>query len=513
MRFVSHRCAAGFLMVAIVFCAESSASHPDWGMTPKGWPCLAYNSQHMASPPIASQHLKRIKWTAPVDLAPQYSGSDLLIHYGSPLVTPANTVVFPVKTGATGGFRVEGHAAADGSLIWSLNTGYTLPTHNWVPECAPVLTVQGTVAIPDIGGRVLIRSNADSATATSQDLVFYGLANYNAAVSTYNSRVKINTPIAADHQGNIYFGFQVSGTTPINLPSGIARIGADGTGSFVAVTTASGDSTMVEVPHNCAPALSPDGSSLYIGVRDGSAHGYLLRLDSKTLAQLGRVRCHDPHSGSDAVLTTDSSAAPTVGPDGQVFYGVLESPGNSNNDRGWMLHYDATLTQTLTPGAFGWDDTATVVPRDAVPTYAGSSQYLLFTKYNNYAGLGTGDGINKIAVLDPSASQADPVTGTTVMREVLTIAGITPDPANVGPTSPNPVREWCINSAAVDTLGHAGIAGSEDGKLYRWDFNSNSFTEIVTLTPGIGEAYTPTVIGPDGTVYAINNATLFAVGQ
>lgn len=32
------------------------------------------------------------------------------------------------------------------------------------------------------------------------------------------------------------------------------------------------------------------------------------------------------------------------------------------------------------------------------------------------------------------------------------------------------------------------------------------------LTPGIGEAYTPTVIGANGEVFAINNATLFAVG-
>jgi hypothetical protein len=34
----------------------------------------------------------------------------------------------------------------------------------------------------------------------------------------------------------------------------------------------------------------------------------------------------------------------------------------------------------------------------------------------------------------------------------------------------------------------------------------------VTLTAGIGEAYTPTWMGPDGKVYAINNATIFAVG-
>jgi hypothetical protein len=33
----------------------------------------------------------------------------------------------------------------------------------------------------------------------------------------------------------------------------------------------------------------------------------------------------------------------------------------------------------------------------------------------------------------------------------------------------------------------------------------------VNLTSGVGEAYTPTVIGVDGTVYAINNAILFAV--
>ena len=57
------------------------------------------------------------------------------------------------------------------------------------------------------------------------------------------------------------------------------------------------------------------------------------------------------------------------------------------------------------------------------------------------------------------------------------------------------------------------LANSEDGKLYRWNMNTNTLTERFALTAGIGEAYTPTVIGPDGTVYAINNGILFAVGQ
>ena len=132
-------------------------------------------------------------------------------------------------------------------------------------------------------------------------------------------------------------------------------------------------------------------------------------------------------------------------------------------------------------------------------------------KYNNYAGEG-GDGVNKIAILDPNATEIDPVTGTTVMKEVLTIAGPTPDPAYDG-SHPGAVKEWCINSAAVDPATDSILATSEDGNLYRWNLATNTFTQQITLTSGLGEAYTPTLIGPDGTVYAISNATLFAVGE
>jgi hypothetical protein len=121
-------------------------------------------------------------------------------------------------------------------------------------------------------------------------------------------------------------------------------------------------------------------------------------------------------------------------------------------------------------------------------------------------GVGSGDGLNRMAVLDPHASQVDAISGLPVMREVLTIMGVTSEtPGSAA------VKEWCVNTVAVDPLGHAVLVNSEDGFLYRWDLNSNQFTQRLQLTGGIGEAYTPTAIGADGAVYAINRAVLFSV--
>jgi hypothetical protein len=331
------------------------------------------------------------------------------------------------------------------------------------------------------------------------------MANYNVDPVHYSQHVQINTPLSADTAGNLFFGFVVSGATQLPLQSGIARMGASGVGIWVSAAIAAGDPTMNKVAHNCAPAFSADGTKLYVAVNNGKA-GYLLELDSTTLSTLAKVRLKDPKSGLDALVSDDASATPTVGPDGDVYYGVLENPFPQNNDRGWLLHFNGSLSSAKTPSAFGWDDTASVVPVSLVPSYAGTSTYLLMTKYNNYLKIGTGNGQNKLAIVDPGATEIDPVTGVTVMKKVLTILGPTSFPKGG-------VNEWCINTAAVDPATQSVLAGSEDGRLYRWNLWSNLLTEVVVLTPGVGEAYTPTVIGADGTVYAINNATLFAVGN
>ena len=476
------------------------------------WLGYGGNAQHTALAAIATQPLSRIVWRTAVDLAPQYVfdgyHSDLLAHYGSPVITSKNTVIVPVKTAAQLNYRFEAHAGATGAVLWSVDSDYVMPAHNWTPSYNITLTAGNRIYAPGAGGKVFFRDNADSASATTENAVFYGSALYSAAnKAALDAAILINTPITADLQGNIFFGFTAAAGNVAGLSSGIARIGADGTGSWTGAQDVAGDVTIAKVAMNAAPAVSPDQKTLYVAVK-GSAGGYLIALDSTTLGIKGKVKLIDPKSGQIARISDDSTAAPTVGPDGDVYYGVLESADPAHNSRGWLLHFNAALSLLKTPGSFGWDDTPSIVPSVMVASYTGSSSYLVMTKYNNYGRAGSGDSKNKVAVLDPNATQVDPISGKPVMNEVLTILGATPDP-----TYPGGVTEWCINTAAVDPFTKSLLVNNEDGYLYRWDLTTNTLSEKIRLTSGLGESYTPTAVGPDGVVYAINNAVLFAIGK
>src|SRR5206468_5061089 len=142
------------------------------------------------------------------------------------------------------------------------------------------------------------------------------------------------------------------------------------------------DSGIIRTVMNCAPALSADGSKLYIAVRNSQSLGDLIELNSTTLAPIASVKLNDPKSTFHAGLPDNGSASPLIGPDGDVYFGVLEN-GSDNHGRGYMLHYSSDLATAKTPGAFGWDDTGSIVPASMVPSYHGSSSYLLMTKYNN----------------------------------------------------------------------------------------------------------------------------------
>src|ERR1700733_338299 len=201
------------------------------------WLTTSHDEQHSALSTVQSQALDTIHWHVPVDLNPPQG--EILIHYGSPLVTAANTVIVPVKT-ASNSFRVEARNGATGKRLWMQKTGWQAPQASFVPGLGPTLSAK-SLFVPDIAGGVLVRSNPDQAMGTVTRLYFYGATNFHNDPTVYSQNVQINTPLSIDVKGNIYFGFLALGPTPINLQSGIARIAPNATGTWVSAAAASGD--------------------------------------------------------------------------------------------------------------------------------------------------------------------------------------------------------------------------------------------------------------------------------
>ncbi|MBX7103993.1 MAG: hypothetical protein K1X57_07920 [Gemmataceae bacterium] len=472
--------------------------------------------QHTGISAVTSQPVQAIHWQASVNI----SGGTYYEHYGAPVVTNANTVIYPYRGGVTPpNFHVLGRSGNDGSQLWDVATDWAPTAYNWYPPMQPVLaTATNRVYFAGAGGTIYYRTNPDSASGTVTQLAFFGnLTDYFANKSTYDSNVFVDTPLTVDSQGNIYFGFRVNGANPANLVSGLARISATGVGSWIsAEAAAGGDTSIDQCARNSAPALSNDESVVYFATRNLStpAYGRLVGVNATTLAPLydsGVLK--DPRNGGtvNAQILSDSTASPMVGPDGKVFFGVFGNPNNGS--RGWMLQFSSNLTTQYTAGGFGWDTTASVVPASMVPQYTGTSTYLIFTKYNNYY-QGDGDGSNMIAILDPNSTEIDfhpSSNGLAIMRRVLYKVGPTPD--GDLPGVPTAVREWCINHAAVDPATSSVLVNSEDGRFYRWYLPTNTLTEYYQLTFGYGQPYTMTVIGMDGTSYGMEDGILFALGR
>src|SRR2546423_14179365 len=87
------------------------------------WQTFGGDAQHTALSGVRGDSVHSILWQTPVDL--MVSGD--AIHYGSPIFTPNNTVVVPVKTGLTDGFEVKAFNGATGALIYTQATDYSLP--------------------------------------------------------------------------------------------------------------------------------------------------------------------------------------------------------------------------------------------------------------------------------------------------------------------------------------------------------------------------------------------------
>ena len=65
------------------------------------------------------------------------------------------------------------------------------------------------------------------------------------------------------------------------------------------------------------------------------------------------------------MVRTNLSAWLSVAPDGDVYFGIFSNPDNGS--RGFLLRFSSDLTVEKTPGGFGWDYTAAIVPATMAP--------------------------------------------------------------------------------------------------------------------------------------------------
>merc|ERR1711916_121268 len=149
----------------------------------------------------------------------------------------------------------------------------------------------------------------------------------------------------------------------------------------------------------------------------------------------------------------------------------------------------------------------------------GSSKYLLFVKFNDYLNVNDGKGQHRLVLLDPQDQtefdrkgardgQGNPLL---VMGQVQSILA----PTSKGPAVEGyqPRTEWCVNIGVFDPSSASVYANNEDSIHYRWHLLSNSLIESFVLDSQQIEAYTPTSIGPDGAIYAINKGRLIVIEE
>src|ERR1051326_4172831 len=150
---------------------------------------FAGNAQHTAIYQTPAQSLNTIRWSTTIDL----NNTGAYAHYGAPLITAANSVIVPVKTGSNG-FEINVFDGASGSLKYTLTTDYALPSYNWIPSYNPALatTISGPrLYYPGAGGTIYYIDNPDSAShgAPVQEVFYTTLANYLTHASGFNSTV------------------------------------------------------------------------------------------------------------------------------------------------------------------------------------------------------------------------------------------------------------------------------------------------------------------------------------
>lgn len=292
---------------------------------------------------------------------------------------------------------------------------------------------------------------------------------------------------------------------------------------------------------NAAPAIGPDGTIVIVARNHVvSRYGYIVALNpnlsTKWVAstrhilndgcnitlppngspggcRVGTTTGFDPETNSlpSGRVNDNSTSSPVIAPDGSVIYG---SQTRYNYGQGHLLRYSST-GQFIAAYQFGWDVTPAI--------YKHNGTYSIITKENRY-------NIGSYCAL-PSVCPPDRNATTPNDPEAYYITQLSPNMTvewqykntNTQTCTRNPDNsitcvddtpfsfEWCVNGVAVDQNGVV-YANAEDGNVYAIN-QGGTLKRRLFLKNALRSAYTPTVLGSDGKIYAQQNGELFVVGR
>lgn len=438
----------------------------------------------------------------------------------------------------------------------------------WEPVFHAVLT-QSAIYVPGASGSVYKLDKATGAVlahvdplgaAADRDTFVAGALTADAAGNVYYNVLRLdpNHPWDQDIQGawlvKVNADDSSRAVTWASITPGTPGAGDRCTATF-SITQLPWPTSPTAVPGavpcgsqrpgiNVAPAVAADGTIYDVSrAQNTSRWAYLIAvkpdLTSKWVATL-RERFHDGCNveipangtpggcragaatgvdpaenlaGSGRVLD-ESSASPTVAPDGSIYYGAYT---RYNYAQGHLMHF-SKQGRFLGAYHFGWDLTPAIYQHDGT--------YSVDIKDNHYGDVGSycndptfcppdRDATNPAYPEEYFITQLDPVTmspqwqykNTNTQSCTRDASGTT----TCTTTNPNGF-EWCINAPAVDANGTV-YANGEDGVLYAIGQGGVLTSPPFFLDLSIPAAYTPLSIGGDGKIYAQNFGHLVVVGR
>jgi hypothetical protein len=484
-----------------------------------GWLQWGRDAQHDGDSPAVGQHpqaqLADITFDPFVAQEQAEAGGPLTAHYQVPLVD-GDTTFLEYKTGVytpcdPPGSHVPYPCGPDawyweiwnerafswqnGSLVekWNFQSDWKPEPNSNVNDAGrfsglggwePVFHAAvsgGLVFVPGASGSVYELNEADGAEVAH-------FTPFGSDPNTYTSG-----PLTADASGNIFYNaMALDPTYPWAFDvrgAWLVKIAPDGTTSTIEYKKlVSGAPTLCPGGVSCgsqrgavnvAPAISPDGGTLYTVSRshiDPDAT-YLVAVNVSDLTPKWQIRLINLVGPDTLNYAADqSSSTPTVAPDGSILFGALNLQPTSRGD---LLKFSSEGT-LLGSFPFGWDSTPAIYPHHGT--------YSVVIKNNYY-----GTGPYYITQLDSS---------------------LTPEWSfenkSINSTHPRGY-EWCVNAPAVDAKGKV-YANSEDGNVYVIEQGGTRSHEMF-LRVAIEAAYTPIAIGPDGLIYAENDGDMFVIGS